>query len=131
MTATLTIFDETMSGHTTYELTLDFLTEHITVRELIRSRVYQEVQDFNLRKDNIFNGLVQPTESEVTLNGFRLKERRQIDWQRQYEKAVEAFEATRIILLIDDKQAESLDDHIVIRTDTKVTFLRLVPLFGG
>jgi hypothetical protein len=26
---------------------LDFLTERITVRELIRSRVYQEVKDYN------------------------------------------------------------------------------------
>ena len=120
MTATLTIFDETMSGHTTYELTLDFLTEHITVRELIRSRVYQEVQDFNLRKDNIFNGLVQPTESEVTLNGFRLKERRQIDWQRQYEKAVEAFEATRIIVLIDDKQAESIEQMMTTLSSAQI-----------
>ena len=131
MTATLTIFDETMAGQTTHELTLDFLTERITVRELIRSRVYQEVQYFNLRKDNVFNGLVQPTEAEVTLNGFRLKERRQIDWQRQYEQAVKAFETTRIIILVDDKQAESLDESIVIRTDTKVIFLRLVPLVGG
>lgn len=56
---------------------------------------------------------------------------RQIDWQRQYEKAVEAFETTHIIILVDDKQAESLDRDIVIRTDTQVTFLRLMPLVGG
>src|SRR5437870_3899414 len=47
MAATLTIRDESAGGKTLHELTLDILTERITVRELIRSRVYQEVQDFN------------------------------------------------------------------------------------
>jgi hypothetical protein len=44
---TITIQDQTTTGKTTGELTLDVLTERLTVRELIRSRVYQEVQDFN------------------------------------------------------------------------------------
>ncbi len=131
MTTTLTIVDETTLGQATNEFTLDFLTEHITVRELIRSRVYQEVQDYNLKKGTFFRGLVQPTQAEITLNGFKLKTRREIDWEQQYEKAIEAFETTRIIILIDDQQAESLDDKIVIRTDTHVTFLRLMPLVGG
>ncbi|WP_215607712.1 hypothetical protein [Leptothoe spongobia] len=43
---------------------LDFLTEQITVRELIRSRVYQEVKDFNTQQPEFFRGLVQPTETE-------------------------------------------------------------------
>lgn len=58
MVSTLTICDETTSGETTNELTLDFLTEHITVRELIRSRVYQEVKDYNAQKCEFFRGLV-------------------------------------------------------------------------
>jgi hypothetical protein len=131
MVATLTIYDETTLGQTTNELTLDFLTEHITVRELIRSRVYQEVKDYNARKGEFFRGLVQPTHAETTLNGFKMRVRREIDWQRQYDKAVEAFEVTRIIILIDNKQVESLDQDIVIRSDTQVTFLRLMPLVGG
>ena len=131
MTTRVTIVDETASGIPTNELTLDFLTEHITVRELIRSRVYQEVKDYNMRKSGFFRGLVQPTQAEVTLNGYKLKARRDIDWKHQYEKAVEAFEKTRIIILIDDKQAESLDQDLVLRTDTHISFLRLMPLVGG
>jgi len=45
----LTIRDETTAGKLTHELTLDLLNEKLTVRELIRSRVYQEVDDFNRR----------------------------------------------------------------------------------
>jgi hypothetical protein len=47
MSATLTIRDETLGGEGLSEWALDVLTERITIRELIRSRVYQEVQDFN------------------------------------------------------------------------------------
>ncbi len=47
---TITIHDQTTAGTTSNELTLDILTETLTVRELIRSRVYQEVQDFNRKQ---------------------------------------------------------------------------------
>ncbi len=47
MAATITVRDETAGGKAINELTLDVLDERITVRELIRSRVYQEVQDYN------------------------------------------------------------------------------------
>ncbi len=39
----LQVFDATTLGNTGPVFVLDFLTEQITVRELIRSRVYQEV----------------------------------------------------------------------------------------
>jgi len=41
MPTTLVVRDETTGGQTTNELSLEFLTERIDVRELIRSRVYQ------------------------------------------------------------------------------------------
>ena len=129
---TLTIRDEELAGKTTHEFSLDFLTEHITVRELIRSRVYQEVQDHNVRQNQTeFRGLVAPTDSERTLNGYRMKQARQIDWKEQFDRAVEAFEKSRILILVNDKQASSLDEDIEVRTDTVVTFLRLTLLVGG
>jgi hypothetical protein len=131
MSATLTIRDESVTGQTLHEFSLDFLTEHITVRELIRSRVYQEVQDYNTRRPEEFQSLVQPTDAERTLNGFRLRRPRQIDWKKQYEQAVEAFEQNRVLILVDDRQMESLDETIEIRTDTRVSFLRLTMLVGG
>ena len=50
MSVTLTVRDETTAGEIYHERPLEFPSERITVRELIRERVYQEVQDFN-RKD--------------------------------------------------------------------------------
>jgi hypothetical protein len=102
------------------------------VRELIRGRVYQEVKDHNVKHNQrVFRGLVQPTDAERELNGYRLREPRQLDWKKQFEAAVEAFERNGFLILIDDHQAERLDEEIVINSDTQVSFLKLVPLVGG
>lgn len=125
------VFDETTAGERRPALSLRFLTDRTTVRELIRKRVYEEVQEFNLRRPELFRGLVQPAEAERVLNGYRLREPRSIEWEPQFEKAIEAFERNQILVLVDDHQAESLDEEIVIGLNTEVSFLRLVPLVGG
>jgi len=131
MATTLTVRDESSAGQTLHEFALEVLSERLSVRELIRSRVYQEVQDYNLRQPQVYRGLVQPTDAERTLNGFTLKKPRQIDWKQQFDKAIEAFEANRILILVDDKQVDSLDEEIVIGPRTRVSFLRLTMLVGG
>ncbi|MEM7167988.1 MAG: hypothetical protein AAF581_21220 [Planctomycetota bacterium] len=133
MTITLTVRDETTAGETNAEFTLDFLTEETTVRELIRSRVYQEVKDFNTRRPELFRGLVQPTDSEKTLNGYRFRKARkqQVDWNEQYQRALEAFQKSGFLILIDDQQMTDLDETIVVGPKTVATFLKLIPLVGG
>ena len=131
MPATLTIRDETATGQPVSESVIEFLTENITVRELIRGRVFQEVQDYNRRQPETFKGLVQPTDAEQTLNGYRLKERRQIDWKRQFEKACDAFERNGFFILVGDKQVESLDEPVLISPTQTATFVKLTPLVGG
>jgi hypothetical protein len=133
MTKTLTIFDEQLSGERSEPMFLDFLNAEITVRELIRERVHQEVKDFHRDrgKQPLFRGLVQPTDTEQDLNGYRTKRGRQIDWEAQFEKACEAFTAGRILVIVDKKQVEGLEERFVIRPSTEVVFLKLVPLIGG
>src|SRR5689334_23457873 len=115
MPATLTIHDETTSGKKTNTFTLDCLTERLTVRELIRARIYQEVQDYNLKEPEYFRGLIEPTDAERALNGYKLKAKRKIDWQRQYERALEAFEKNGFFVLVGEKQAESLDQDFEVK----------------
>jgi hypothetical protein len=131
MPTILTVRDESTSGKTLNEFVLDLLTERFTVRELIRSWVYQEVQDYNRRLPERFKGLVQPTDAKETLNGFKLKKPRQIDWKTQFEKAVEAFEAKSVLILVNERQVESLDEEIVVGPETSISFLRLTMLVGG
>jgi hypothetical protein len=110
---------------------LDVPVDRMTVRDVIRQRVQHEVEEYNRRKPETFRGLVQPTESEQTLNGYRLKQPRAIDADAQFAKAIAAFAGNQIIMFVDDRQVESLDEEIVIRPDTRVSFLRLMPLVGG
>ena len=131
MAATLTIHDESATGETLLELTLTVSVERITVRDLIRQRVCHEVEEYNRRKPDTFRGLVQPTDSERTLNGYRLKQPRPLDANTQLAKAIDAFQGNQIIMLVDDRQVESLDEEIVLRPDMRVSFLRLTPLVGG
>jgi hypothetical protein len=131
MAVTVRVRDEATSGQEASELSLDFLTERVTVRELIRGRVYQEVSEYNASLSGPFRGLVQPTEVERTLNGRRLAPRRRIDWEQQYERALKAFQTNGFVLLVDDRQVESLEEMVDLRPQTEVTFLRLVPLVGG
>jgi hypothetical protein len=131
MATRVTIRDETAAGKPLREWMLDLLTDRPTVRELIRSRVYQEVDDFHRSRATVFQGLVQPTETEATLNGFRLKAPRTLDWRAQFDRAVEAFEKNRILVIVGERQVESLDETVEVRPDTVVSFLRLVPLVGG
>ena len=132
MSATLTVYDETATGVKSGGFTLDFLTERITVRELIRERVYEEVRQYNAASPEYFRGLVQPTDAEATLNGYRVRDRRRkIDWEKQFDMALKAFEKNGFFILVDDKQVESLEETIEVRPGTQVSFIRIVPLVGG
>ena len=131
MGTALTIHDETTSGQKTNTFTIDCLTERLTVRDLIKARIYQEVQDYNLKEPEYFRGLVEPTNAERVLNGFKLKARRKLDWKEQYQRALEAFERNGFFVLVGDRQAESLDQDFLVKVDTEVSFVKLVPLVGG
>ena len=128
------IRDETASGDAIHEFPLEFESENITVRDLIRERVYQEVSEYNFRsrrQGGEFRGLVQPTDAERTLNGFKVPKGRDIDWEKQFAHALDAFGRNGFFILVDDRQAETLEEPIVIGAGTQVSFVKLTPLVGG
>ena len=133
MLTSLKISDLTTTsiGKPEHTFTVHVTGETVTVRELIRLRVFQEVEHFNQEQPAIFRMLVQPGEAERTLNGFKFSKPRQVDPQAQFEKAIQAFDANAFIVLVDDRQVETLDDEIALRPETSVSFLKLVPLVGG
>jgi hypothetical protein len=134
VSATLIVRDETATGDALHEFPLEFPTERITVRELIRERVYQEVSEYNFRsrrEGGLFRGLVQPTDTERTLNGFKVPKNRDIDWEAQFDRAIDAFGRNGFFILVEDRQAETLDETIVISPSTHVSFVKLTPLVGG
>ena len=133
MLTELLIRDETTAslGKAEHTFTVHVSGETISVRELIRQRVYQEVEQFNTRQPAVFRMLVQPNDTERTLNGFKFHKPRLVDPETQFEKALEAFLGNGFIILVDDRQVESLETEIALYPETSVTFLKLVPLVGG
>ncbi|HEY7029834.1 MAG TPA: hypothetical protein VH482_00840 [Thermomicrobiales bacterium] len=131
MATLITVADETATGTTLNEFPLEFLNERVSVRELIRARIYQEVAEYNARQSEYFRGLVQPEGAERTQGGFRLRQQRKIDWEEQYKRALRGFRANGFLILVDDRQLDDLDEEIELRYDARVSFLKLVPLVGG
>ena len=134
MSTTLKIRDETTFSLERDEdgaFTLDVLASRVTVWELIRTRVANEVSDYNLSQPEYFRGLVQPTGAERTLNGFKVLQRRRLDPEKQFERAIESFYRNGFLILVNDGQVEELEEEIEIQPETTVAFLKLVPLVGG
>jgi hypothetical protein len=113
------------------ECNWEFERSRITLRELLRYRVACEVEVYNANRPEIFQGLVQPEESERILNGYRLQRDRPLDAEQQYERAVRAFNANGFVVLAGGRQIETLDEEIDLETAGEVEFLKLSPLVGG
>jgi hypothetical protein len=133
MSPAIAIHDEVTSrlGRPAFVFTLCVAEEQLTTRELIRARVLQEVEAFNTKQAAHFQGLVQPQGAERTAQGYRLREPRPIKADEQCALALAAFEQNGFILLVNDQQVIDLDASIVLAPETRVTFLKLVPLVGG
>lgn len=129
--ATVTFRDETTTGKPVAEFEVDGLPARMTVRELIRLRVREEVARHNSRPTDRFHGLVRPDDAEIELNGYRLRGTRRIDADRQAEIAVRAFLGNGFFVLTGDHQAEDLDEVVDLTGDPDLVFIKLVPLVGG
>ena len=132
MSISVTVRDETTAGVVVHSLDIQLPAETVSVEELIRSRVYQEVRELNARKSGaVHHGLVRPTEAEVVANGFRVRKTKPIQWKPQFEKACEAFRNRQVLIVVDDRQVETLDQMIEIASGTEISFIKLVLLVGG
>ncbi len=131
MPVTVQVWDEVVPGSRSQVTSVTVPQPGVTARELIRSRVREEVERHNLSLPDVFCGLVQPEESERILNGFRMKTKRPLDWEAQFARACSSFERNGFLLIVDGSQATDLDGRIELRADSEVQFIKLVPLIGG
>ena len=125
------IKDETTGGKTVHSVAIELPASLVTVAELIERRVAAEVEEYNKKRDKNYYGLIQPNNAEVTANGFRLHKFRQIDAKKQIEIAKDAFLENGFFILIDNIQAESLEQTFVLHHRSEISFVKLTPLVGG
>ncbi|MGW2828745.1 hypothetical protein [Streptomyces sp. NPDC001286] len=129
--AIVTFVDETTAGERGAGRRLEVAEERLTVRELIRRRVFQEVAEYNAHTPGVFQGLVQPADTERVPNGYALRTPRRVDPEAQTQLALEAFTGNGFLVLVGDRQVTEPDEEIELASGTEVTFLKLVPLVGG
>jgi len=129
MSVALKIVDQTLGVHPPISRELRLVSERITLRELLKRRIDEEVAELNAGGNEI-KPLVAQTEQERRLNGER-PSRRAVDPERQLAAALEAFERNRFVVIVDHQQVLDLDQPIVVTATTEVRFLKLVPLVGG
>jgi hypothetical protein len=133
------MFDEATSGLSMPAGTLTVPESWLTAREIIRRRVFHEVEAHNAAlatgAGKSFVGLVQPTDTESRLNA-QLKSgqdgmRRLVDAEKQYEAAVRAFERNGFLMFVGGRQVGELDEVVEFAGDGEVSFLKLIALVGG
>jgi len=125
------IRDESLTGKIVHEFQLELNTSTITVSELIRSRILEEVKVFNSNRSMPYMGLMQPRAEELLLNPARTTWLKQKDAEKEAAIALKAFNNNGFLLLINNKQYSNPDETITLQPDTTVSFVKLVPLVGG
>ena len=131
MALELRVIDQRVGGGEDAALTLTGLAERTTLRDLIRTRVREEVARYNAGPTERFNGLVRPVGAEEGINGYRLARPRRLDWEEQARVAEEAFMRNGFFVLVGNRQVDDLDEELELDADTEIRFLRLTPLAGG
>ena len=122
------------------------LEEKLTVAELIRRTVEEQVRDLVARRkldaeqtrralDRQYHSgeeIIAKAEHSTAKNPSRRAtdpvEKRSA---AEVRKALSAFDSRSYYVTVDGRQVERLDDVIELRPDSKVTFIRLMPLVGG
>ena len=124
--------DESLAGTSVHEFKVSVDEQSLAVKDIITARVTAEVTDYNRRLPSVFRGLVRPSEAEEVLDGYRLRQKdRPIDAEQQTYVALDAFRKRAFILLVDDRQADNLEEIVLLQSDTSISFVRLTPLIGG
>src|SRR5690242_10271752 len=118
MGITLTVYDERAPGRPIGSLTLANLPSPITLRDLIRTRVREEVALANSLPVGALRMLVQPVEQ------------RRLDWREHAAVTEQAFFENGFLVVVDDRRIEDLDEELDLDADSDVRFLR-PPRFVG
>ncbi|MEO8403433.1 MAG: hypothetical protein ABI480_02520 [Chitinophagaceae bacterium] len=128
---TVLIKDENASGKVLQEVLIGFNTENVSIKDIIEARVKQEVDNYNSKLPEYYNGLIEPSDAEKTINGYKLRNKRKIDAEKQAYIALDAFQKNGFFVLVDNQQYSSLDEIVHLHADTRISFIKLTPLVGG
>ena len=117
---------------------IDFTRPTITVRELIHERVRLELKRAAERRGSGANVAITPEEARLNLAerpsplaAAMFDDGYAPGAKGKASTAEQAFVQGRYFLLLDDRQADDLDEVIDLAATSQATFLILTPLKGG
>lgn len=131
----ITVQEETFVGKILNKIALDIDKEEMTIAELIRCKVEYSVAEHNAAVEAENNREDTQHAVENILNKAHSQTyafRRELaDPETETYRAWEAFKTNQLIVLIDNSQAENLDQVVLFNQDTVASFLKLTQLVGG
>ena len=140
MALQLAIVEEIVGHPERQSFQLKLVSERIVAREIVTSHVRAEVERQNddlirNRRDyqRVASILVGSHSHPIerALNGRTTRKPKLFDPEAEIESALAGIESNQIIMLFDDAQVEDLDQELTVTENSRVTFLRMVPLVGG
>lgn len=121
---TLTIRDETSAGRLIGRFDLPVASGRLTLGQLIRTRVREEVTRYNAERGNVFHGLVRPIDAEDVRDGYRLTQPRTLNWEDLAGVALASFERSGFAVVVDGRRVSDLAATIDPAGTPEVAFLR-------
>lgn len=126
----VTVADMSGAGRETARIVLEGLSSTITLGELIRLRVRDEVARHNATPAHTSND-VEPSGDHWTGRSVGSRPRGWIGWEEQADLAMEAFERNGFFVFVGDRQITDVGDPLTLDESCTVSFVRLVPLVAG
>ncbi len=109
-----------------------FFRRKLPLREIVAEKVRTEVQKATKsRKEYASTRYLVEEELSWTRNGAMEAPKPKIDPEHEVLRAWEAFLARRYFIYIDGARREDLDEVITLAPETKIQFVRIMPLVGG
>jgi hypothetical protein len=101
--------------------------------DLIRLAVAEQIRELTARRRLSDGEAVRALRRQYQTDGSisSLPDAGRLNPERETERALKAFTGGTCLLFIDGEQVRELDQPITLGNETKVQFLRLVPLVGG
>jgi len=139
----LNITESTFGSNTSTPVTLHLPAERMTLADLIQRRAEAQVEErqrqleaktedrspFTTLKESLLSGKTGTSRSARSFQG--IDSGVLPDPERAGYVALEAFKQNAFFVIIDGEQREELQEELLLRDDSEVEFIRLMPLIGG
>ncbi len=103
--------DQSRAGHVLGGTRVADLPDEVSVRDLVRTRIRDEVAAYNADPGPVYRGLVQPADAVRHSDGFRMREPRLLDAELMVAAAEEAARLGLLRLRLDGRPVD-LDELI-------------------